>query len=249
MIKPPISDLVTQHDGIYVDEENTETIDGVKTFQPATLYIIPTGEEVLVERKQISYKGILASNQDNLNNSRSQEINVIKKMKKNSTSSKQKKSDTTQTPMIPLPLLDKEKSLLLTDYDVKNRLRGYSLFLPETKEECDEYWRVAYGVNLYSEYTEIMKRNFNGNKMIVSDEMRSVISMELNKKNINSGYKKVINESGMISAEKEREEREGEGEGGGGEGKGEGEGGGYNLSEVTMQLGDKRILPSQMLAR
>ena len=213
MIKPPISDLVTQHDGIYVDEENTETIDGVKTFQPATLYIIPTGEEVLVERKQISYKGILASNQDNLNNSRSQEINVIKKMKKNSTSSKQKKSDTTQTPMIPLPLLDKEKSLLLTDYDVKNRLRGYSLFLPETKEECDEYWRVAYGVNLYSEYTETRKQNYNGDRTIMRDEKISDV-------------------------------REGEVEG-----EVEGKGGGYNLSEVTMQLGDKRILPSQMLAR
>lgn len=212
MIKPPISDLVTQHDGYHVGEENTEAIDGVKTIQPATLFIIPTGEEVSIERKQISFKGILASNQDNLNNSRSQEINVTKKIKKNSTSSKQKKSDITQTPTL-LPSIEEVQSPLLTDYDVKNRLRGYSLFLPETKEKCDEYWRVAYGVNLYSEYTETRKQNYNGDRTIMRDEKISDV-------------------------------REGEVEG-----EVEGKGGGYNLSEVTMQLGDKRILPSQMLAR
>lgn len=182
MIKPPISDLVTQHDGVHVGEDSAETI------RPVTLFIIPTGEEILIERKETSYKGILASNKNNLKNNRSQEINVMKKTKKSSTSSKQRNSDLIQTPVLHFPLIEKEKSPLLTDYDVKNRLRGYSLFLPESKEECDEYWRVAYGVNLHCE-------------------------------------------------------REGE------EGEGEETGRGYNLSEVTMQLGDKRILPSQMLAR
>lgn len=187
VIKPSISDLVIQHDGLHVGEESRETIDGVKTVQPVTLFIIPTGEEVLVERKEISYKGILASNKNNLKDL-SQEMNVTKKMRKNITSSKQKKSEVTQTPVLHFPPIEKERSPMLTDFDVKNRLRGYSLFLPESKEQCDEYWRVAYGVNLHCE-------------------------------------------------------REGE------EGEGEGTGRGYDLSEVTMQLGDKRILPSQMLAR
>ena len=222
VIKPPLSDLIPQQEG---DLNSIEESTGI--IQPASFFIIPTGEEVQVERNQLSYKGILASKKKSTRDRcKIQEINVSKKKKKNDTLT-QRKSDLIQLSPSSLPSLVQEKplqSLLLTDYDVKSRSRGYSLFLPETKEECDEYWRVAYGVNLCSEYTETRKRYVNDNPTMQSGERGG--------------------------GGDGRGGREGEGEGRSDKEKGgEGGGGGYNVTEVTMQLGDKRVLPSQLLAR
>lgn len=194
-----------------------------------------------VERNQTSYKGILASKKDNAHyESKEQEVNVSKKKKKNSTST-QRKSDLIQLPPSPLHLLVQERpvqSLLLTDYDVKNRFRGYSLFLPETKEECDEYWRVAYGVNLCSEYIETRKRCTNDNETMQSEEGER------------GGVIVGVGRGGReIEEESEGGKRDGGRGGGQVEGGGVGGGGGYNLTEVTMQLGDKRVVPTQLLAR
>lgn len=233
VVKPPLSDLLPQQEGdLTVIEENTGII------QPSSYFIIPTGEEVQVERNQTSYKGILASKKEIAHDeSKVQEVHVSKKRKKNSTST-QRKSDLIQLPPSSLHLPAQEKpvqSLLLTDYDLKNRSRGYSLFLPETKEECDEYWRVAYGVNLCSEYIETRKRCIHDN--------------QTDGEGGNGRGREEMREGGK------RDGRRGEKEGDGGrggrqeDGGGVGGGGGYNVTEVTMQLGDKRVLPTQLLAR
>lgn len=41
-----------------------------------------------------------------------------------------------------------DESILLTKLDIINRLQGYSRFLPDTKEKCDDYWRLCYGIEL-----------------------------------------------------------------------------------------------------
>ena len=79
-----------------------------------------------------------------------------------------------------------DESILLTALDKRNRLQGYSLFLPDIKEKCDNYWRMGYGIELTCD-TELQS-----------------------------------------ATEKCAE---------------------YYLSEITMELGDLRIVPSQLLAR
>ena len=79
-----------------------------------------------------------------------------------------------------------DESILLTGLDKRNRLQGYSLFLPDIKEKCDNYWRMGYGIELTCD-TELQS-----------------------------------------ATEKCAE---------------------YYLSEITMELGDLRIVPSQLLAR
>jgi CTP:phosphocholine cytidylyltransferase-like protein len=35
-----------------------------------------------------------------------------------------------------------------TELDLLNRSRGYSLYLPDTREKCQQYWRLGYGIEL-----------------------------------------------------------------------------------------------------
>ena len=79
-----------------------------------------------------------------------------------------------------------DESILLTGLDKINRRQGYSLFLPDTKEKCDDYWRLGYGIELECD-TELQSASESCTE--------------------------------------------------------------YYLSEIIMELGDVRIVPSQLLAR
>ena len=120
------------------------------------MIILSTGEEVLVSAFD-SYRGILSDDA---------------KVKMMTIPSETKQDDKV-----------KSDPVLLTKLDMINRSRGYSLFLPDSKAKCDDYWRLGYGIQL-----------------------------------INDAHASVNNN-------------------------------GYHLTEVTMELGDQKIVPLQILVR
>jgi hypothetical protein len=165
---------------------------------PLTLILVATGEEVIVVSGQKSYKGLLlpAKKTDLTYGGRGGVI--VGKKKKSPVSEKR----------VPVSSEVDMETILLTQYDLKNRKRGYSLFLADDKEKCDEYWRVAYG----------RKLKFDGNSGD-SNECEREKSKRGNRSNDG-------NKQGNHT-----------------------EYTGYHLTEVTMELGDQRIVPTQLLVR
>ena len=146
--------------GDYIAADSEDT---VKTDVKSMIFF-PTGEEVTVSSDD-SYRGTVITSNDRTHCLQSKE------------NERRKKSST------PAP---QTGSVLLTELDVKNRNRGYSLFLPDDKTKCDDYWRLGYGINLISDVAGIIGGDSGDN---------------------------------------------------------------YHLSEVTMELGDLRIIPIQLLVR
>lgn len=156
-----------------IDEDSEEhDVSEPKPLSTAqmTMIFLPTGEEVTVSTSH-SYKGALTTSSEESMKTTTGELHSDKKKSYNS----QKK--------LSCPVL-LDDSISLTKLDIKNRLRGYSLFLPDSKEKCIEYWQLGYGIKLRSD----------------------VSSCDDNKK-------------------------------------------GYHMTEVKMELGDHRIVPTQLLAR
>lgn len=157
IIKPELKDLVNCEMRKQSAHENSSTACGGRMV--STMIYLPTGEEVTVATYN-SYRGYLTS--DLINSS----ISDLNQKKKKNLDNKANSTSTN----------------LLTELDIKNRLRGYSLFLPDSKEKCDNYWRMAYGIELLNDTDDDNERK-------------------------------------------------------------------YHMTEITMELGDNRIIPTQLLAR
>jgi hypothetical protein len=96
---------------------------------PSTMIYLPTGEGVTVA-KYNSYRGVLTSDV----------------LAKSMSHSKQQKK---------MNINDETDVHLLTELDTMNRLRGYSLFLPDNKEKSDKYWRMTYGIELQDDADDL----------------------------------------------------------------------------------------------
>ena len=140
--------------------------DIVKNKNPTSMIFLPTGEEVTILAFD-SYKGTL---------------NTSDVRRTCTDSSKRAAREGVELPD-PSYIAT---SILLTKLDIKNRRRGYSLFLPDNKNKCDDYWRMGYGIDILPDIKQVSTGQ--------SDK-------------------------------------------------------GYHLSEITMELGDIRIVPTQLLAR
>jgi hypothetical protein len=125
VIKPEMEDLMICETKEQRAHENDVNTHGVL---PSTMIYLPTGEGVTVA-KYNSYRGVLTSDT----------------MTPSTSSSKQKKKTNNDNETIC------SNTHLLTELDIKNRLRGYSLFLPSSKEKCDEYWRMTHGIQLHDD--------------------------------------------------------------------------------------------------
>jgi hypothetical protein len=172
--------------------ESSSAIETVTDVKPLTLILLPTGEEVTVINGQKSYQGVLLP---------TKKMDLIDRGRDGATAGKKKNSGK----KVSKSSEEDIESILLTKYDLKNRGRGYSLFLPDNKEKCDEYWRVGCGLTL---------------KLDANCSDSEECERELSKRSNSSS-----------------------------DGRGQGTYTGYHLTEVTMELGDQRILPTQLLVR
>lgn len=207
----------------------------------STLIFLPTGEEVSVSAAKNSYRGILESLKiTDLADPELQGKNAEKQT--NNSSTKKKNLSAIEDSHLSPAAKGDCKSLLLTPYDVKNRSHGYSLFLPDNKEKCDEYWRLGYGIKLKGDGERTNNQNNeqhnenngrledarNGNLNNGGNKLKKGMKNRQNSQQNNGSNKDIIGDK----SEAKKSECNG-----------------YHLTEVTMELGDSRIVPTQLLAR
>jgi hypothetical protein len=194
---PSLNDLVPENNDEECKNSHLDT-GSAADVKPLTLILVPTGEEVVVINGQKSYKGVLLPAKKTDSTDGGRDGTIVGKKKKSSLPEK-KVSESS---------VENIESILLTQYDLKNRKRGYSLFLPDNKEKFDEYWRVGYGIKL----------KLDGN----SGDSKECEQQVSKRSNGSNGCRTQANHTGYN---------------------------GYHLTEVTMELGDERIVPTQLLVR
>ena len=191
---PSLNDLLPENN-YNVEEIKEISLAPGTELKPLSLILLPTGEEITTFHGQKSYRGVLLPAKKKVPVDQKRDCGTVGKKNKNSLVEKRILDDSE----------DNFESILLTKFDLKNRKRAYSLFLPDNKEKCDEYWRLGFGV--------ILKSDANSHKS------------------------KVCQGEAKERSDKRIEIREEENSNG------------YHLTEVTMELGDQRIIPTQLLVR
>ena len=172
VIKPSFQDLIGNTSNN--DKNNkSEELEKIKANEmknmKSTFLLVPTGEEVTISDFRTSYKGMLKCEEEIPIEILSQPITskqpAKQNGKKNSTTIKKGKLKSNEELSMNIPAVIASNTMvstsnifspntvaiLLTDFDIKNRARGYSLFLPDNKMKFEEYWKIGYGAILQSE--------------------------------------------------------------------------------------------------
>lgn len=178
VIKPSFQDLIGNI-SINYKNDKSEELEKIKANEiknmKSTFLLIPTGEEVTISDFRTSYKGMLKCEEEILIEIFSQPTTLKQNGKKNSTTTKKGKLKSNEELSMNIPAViapntmvstsnifsPNSVAILLTDFDIKNRARGYSLFLPDNKMKFEEYWKIGYGAILQSE--ENWDLNFDEN--------------------------------------------------------------------------------------